>query len=96
MADIIASSLISIGVGVLLALPALALGYWLQKTGRAPNRSWFSLFFCLVFAFIKQIWLPGLSYSWLALILIAGSTLGVYRMDIYWASKNANNSNSEP
>jgi hypothetical protein len=98
MTEKILSILISIGVGFLLAIPALILGYWLGKTGKAPNRSWASLFFCVVMSLVNQFLFPGTPFRWFALIAIAGSTLGVYRMDMYWASKDASkqtNSNSD-
>jgi hypothetical protein len=90
MLDILTSILVSIGTGVLFAIPGIVLGFWLKKSGVAPNRSWLSLLFCVVLAFIQQFWLSSLAYGWLALISIIGSTLGVYRMDIYWAIKQTN------
>ena len=88
MIDVIASILTSIILGFVFAIPSIFLGYWLQKIGKAPNRAWLSIFFCIVLSFIKQIWLSELSWGWFALLVIAGSTLGIYRMDFYWASKN--------
>jgi len=82
--------LISIGIGTLFAIPAIALGYWLHKSHIAPNRFGLSLLFCVVMVFIKRIWFPSLPYGLLGLIAILGSTLGVYRMDIYWAIKREN------
>jgi hypothetical protein len=90
MAEIIVSILISIGIGFLLAIPALTLGYWLGKTGKAPNRSLASLFFCLVMSLVNQFLFTGAPFKWFALLTIAGSTLGVYRMDLYWTSKDVN------
>jgi hypothetical protein len=89
MTEKILSILISIGVGFLLAIPALILGYWLGKTGKAPNRSWASLFFCVVMSLVNQFLFTGAPFKWFVLLTIAGSTLGVYRMDMYWASKDA-------
>ena len=94
MFNIIESLLVSVGVGTVLSIPALILGYWLKKTGKAPNRSRLSLLLCIVLTFIKEIWMPGLSYGWFAFLLISGSTLGIYRMDWYWASKKTNGSSS--
>jgi hypothetical protein len=90
MLDILISILISIGTGVLFAIPAIVLGFWLKKAGIAPYRSWLSLLFCVVLAFIRQFWLLNLAYGWLALLSVIGSTLGVYRMDIYWSIKQTN------
>ena len=99
MKETIVSILISISVGILLAIPALILGYWLGKTGKAPNRSLASLFFCIAMSLVNQFLFTGTPFKWLALIAIAGSTLGVYRMDMYWASKDASkqaNSDGNP
>ena len=90
MTEIIVSILISIGVATFLAIPALTLGYWLGKTGKAPNRSLASLLFCIVMSLVNQFLFTGAPFRWFALIAVAGSTLGVYRMDMYWASKDAN------
>jgi len=75
--------LTSLGIGILYSIPALILGYWLKKHGK-PNRYLLSLLFCIFLTFVKRIWLSDLSYYWLALITVTGSTIGVYRMDIYW------------
>jgi hypothetical protein len=85
MANTITFGLISLGIGILFSIPALVLGHWLKKVHDIPNRFLLSLLFCVVLVFVKRIWLPDLSYYWLALIIVAGSTVGVYRMDIYWA-----------
>jgi hypothetical protein len=85
MIQTIQFTLISLGIGISFSVPGILLGYWLKKNHIAPNRSWLSIIYCVVLVFIKHIWLPDLSFHWLALILLAGSTLGIYRMDIYWA-----------
>jgi hypothetical protein len=85
MLHIIESGLVSVVLGALFAIPGIILGFWLKRTQLAPNRSWLSLTLCIVLAVIQQFWLPNLTYFWLALISVVGSTLGVYRMDIYWA-----------
>jgi uncharacterized membrane protein len=87
MTNMIAFVLIPVGIGALLAIPAIALGYWLEKCHAAPNRSWLSLLFCIAMMLIKGIWFPSVPYLVVAVIAILGSTLGVYRMDIYWAIK---------
>ena len=83
--------LTTIIIGISFALPGIILGYWLKRTGKAPNRGWLSLIFCLILVFVKRIWFPELSYLLLGVILILGSTIGVYRMDIYWASGKGSN-----
>ena len=86
MINTIISILTSIGIGTLFAIPGIILGYWLKKAGIAPNHSWLSLLVCVALALIRQFWVPSLTYGGLALISIAGSILGVYRMDIYQAA----------
>jgi hypothetical protein len=66
MSNLIETILISVGAGVLFAIPAMILGYWLKKIGAAPNRSLLSLGFCIVLTLIKQIWMPDLSDGWFA------------------------------
>ncbi len=90
MTHIVASILISICVGLLFAIPGMILGYWLNKAGLAPNRGWFSIIFCVTLSLLHQFWLTNLSYSWLALISITGSTIGAYSMDIYWSMNQPN------
>lgn len=86
MINTVISTLTSIGIGTLFAIPGIILGYWLKKAGIAPNRAWLSLIVCVALALIRQFGVPSLTYGWLALISIAGSTLGIYRMDIYEAA----------
>ena len=88
MVDMLLFGLISLGLGLLFSIPSVVLGFWLERSNIAPNRFWLSLLFCIVLVFVKRIWFPDLSYYWLALIVIMGSTIGVYRMDIYWAINN--------
>lgn len=89
MIEIIQFVLVSLLIGVLLSIPGVLFGYWLKKRNIAPNRWLLTIIFCVVLVFAKRIWLPNLSYYWFSLILIAGSALGLYRMDIYWASKKS-------
>jgi hypothetical protein len=89
MTEIVVSIIVSVGIGFLLSIPALILGFWLGKTGKVPNRSLASLFFCVAMSLVNQFLFTGVPFKWLALIAIAGSTLGVYRMDMYWVSKGA-------
>ena len=88
MIETVQFTLTTMGIGILFSIPGILLGYWLKKTNRAPNRSWLTIIFCIVLTFIKRIWLTDSSYYGLALILLAGSTLGVYQMDIYWATSS--------
>jgi hypothetical protein len=85
MINILIFGFISIGIGVLFAIPGIILGCWLEKSNLAPNRCWLSLIFCVVLVLIKRIWFPDLSYFILGVLIILGSTVGVYRMDIYWS-----------
>lgn len=85
MYNIIIFSLVSIGIGILFALPGISLGIILKKYQIAPNRLWGVLMLSIIFVFIKRIWFTDLSYNWFSFILILGTTVGVYRMDIYWA-----------
>ncbi len=75
--------LTSLGLGALLSIPAVALGYWLQKTNRAPNRSVVSVLFCIGAVLLKLIWLKNLPCEIVVLFALLASTLGVYRTDIY-------------
>ena len=93
MVNTLISTLISIGTGVLLAVPALFLGYWLKKTGKTPNHSLISLLSCIIFSVIRQIWFPDLSFGWHALFTITGSTVGVYRIYVYRAMMKASADN---
>jgi hypothetical protein len=81
--------LVTLLVGVLLSVPGVLFGSWLKKKNIAPNRWLLTIIFCMVLVFAKRIWLPNLSYYWFSLILIVGSTVGLYRMDIYWAFKKS-------
>ena len=85
MIDLTWFVVITLVIGLLYSVPGVLLGYWLEKKYVAPNRSFISISFCVVLVFIQRIWLPNVSFHWLALVLLTGSTLGVYRMDIYWA-----------
>jgi glucan phosphoethanolaminetransferase (alkaline phosphatase superfamily) len=78
--------LTSLGIGMLFSVPGILLGYWLKKKNIAPNRSLLTIIFCVVLTFVKRIWIPDLALHWFALVLLTGSTLGVYRMDFYWAA----------
>ena len=92
MVSTIIFGLTSLGLGIFFAIPAIVLGFWLERVHSMTNRFWLSMLFSIVLVFVKQIWLPELSYYWLALIVIAGSTVGVYRMDIYWAVNQSRSS----
>lgn len=76
----------SLVIGIFFSVPGILFGYWLKRKNIAPNRWLLTIVFCVILAFVIRIWLPGLSYFWFGLILVAGSTLGLYRMDIYWAA----------
>lgn len=89
MIQMIQFALISIGIGTLFSVPGILLGYYLKKKHIAPNRSWLSIIYCVILTFVKRIWLPNAPFGWFVFFLIAGSTLAVYRMDMYRASKNA-------
>jgi len=93
MVNTVISTLISIGTGILLAVLALFLGYWLKKTGKTPNHSLISLLSCIMFSVIRQIWFPDLSFGWHALFTITGSTVGVYRIYVYRALMKASADN---
>ncbi len=75
--------LISLGIGLLLSVPGILLGYSMKKKHVAPNYSWFTTILCIVMVFVKRIWLSDLSFYWLTLFLVAGTTIGMYRIDIY-------------
>lgn len=76
----------SLVIGTLFSIPGILFGYWLKRKNIAPNRWLLTIVFCVILVFVKRIWLPNLSFYWFGLILVAGSTLGLYRMDIYWAA----------
>lgn len=86
MLEIIQFTLVTIGIAAIFSVPGILLGYWLNKKGIAPNRSLLSILYCLCLTFVQRIWLPAAPFWGLAFFLLAGSTLGVYRMDFYWNS----------
>ena len=75
----------SIGIGLLFSIPGIIIGFWLEKNKCAPNRYRLSILFCIVIVGIQRLQFPSLPFHWLALILLIGSTIGVYRRDIFWA-----------
>jgi len=75
----------SLGLGLLLSIPGLILGYLLEKSKALPNRYCLTFIFCAVLVLIKHLWFSEISNILFGIIVIIGSTLGVYRMDIYWA-----------
>ena len=79
-------ALTSLVIGLLFSIPGVTLGYWLKTKNMAPNRSLLTVIFCVVLTFAKRIWVPDLPFHWFALVLLLGSTLGIYRMDLYWAT----------
>lgn len=85
MIDFLVFGITSLGLGVLLSIPGLILGYLLEKSQVSPNRYWLSLIFCTALVLLRRVWFPEISNVLLGIIVIIGSTLGVYRMDIYWA-----------
>ena len=86
MIETIQFVLSSLVIGVLFSIPGILFGYWLKKKNIAPNRWLLTIVFCVILVFVKRIWLPDLSFYWFGLLLIAGSTFGLYRMDFYWAT----------
>ena len=86
MIELLQFTLITLTIAMLFSVPGILLGYWLKKKQLAPNRSLLTIIFCVVLVFVQRIWLPNLPFYWLALVLLVGSTLGVYRMDLYWAT----------
>ncbi len=85
MVHALAIGLVSMGLGAVFSIPAVALGFWLQKTGKGSNRYRASIWMCILVVLFQQIWAKGLPYDLLLLIALFASTLGVYCMDIYWA-----------
>ncbi len=86
MTQALAFVVVSLGLGGLLSIPGVALGFWLQRTHRGPNNYRYSIAVCMALALITRIWFrSAIRYDTLALIAILASTLGVYSMDIYWA-----------
>ncbi len=77
-----ADLLITTGVAALCSLPSVALGYWLKKTNRAPNRWIASVLMGICVVLLKLLWLPALPYEWFAVLVLVASTLGVYRTDM--------------
>ena len=49
-------------IGILFAIPGIVLGFWLEKSHKAPNRSLSSLSVCISAVFILRILAPDLSY----------------------------------
>ena len=83
MTNLLMFIIVSVLIGILFAIPGMVLGFWLEKSHKAPNRSFSSLFVCISAVFILRILTPDLSYLPVGIILILASTLGVYNMDIY-------------
>ena len=91
MLDILVFVITSIGIGILFAIPGFVFGSFLEKHEIATNRAIDVLIFSLFFVFVKRIWYEDIPYSWLAIILILGTTVGVYSMEIYWSIKKDRN-----
>ena len=79
-------ALTSIAIGLLFSIPGVTLGYWLKKKNLGTNRSLLTIIFCVTLTFAKRIWVPDLPFHWFVLVLFLSSTLGIYRMDMYWAT----------
>ena len=69
------------------SIPGIAFGSYLEKRQIASNRVRDVVLFSVFFVFVKRIWYPQVPYFWLAIILILGTTAGLYKMEIYWAMK---------
>lgn len=88
MLQIIAEILVTIGIGLLYSIPSILLGFWLEKKQIAPNRYLLSIILCVVLCLALRFFASAeLLTDWVALLFITGSTVGIYRMDIYWAIK---------
>ena len=82
------SILSSVAMGILFALPGIYFGSYLEKKKIATNRPLTVLAFSVFFVFFRQIWYPQLPYIVLAVIIILGTTMGLYKMEIWWAMKD--------
>ncbi len=81
MLNAIIIGLKAIGIGGLLSIPAIGLGYyWHNRHGWRWRDS---LFFCIVLVLVQQVWLKTLAFGPLVLIAVAIS-ISAYRLDIYW------------
>ncbi len=80
--------LTSIGIGILFAIPGIAFGSFLEKHQIASNRIRDVLATSVFFVLFRQVWYPQIPYIWLALAIILGTTMGLYRVEIFWAMKS--------
>lgn len=88
MLQTIEDVLITIGIGLLYSIPSILLGFWLEKKQIAPNRYLLSIIMCVILCLALRFFdSADLLTVWVALLFITGSTVGIYRMDIYWAIK---------
>ena len=77
----------SLLIGVLLALPGIAFGAYLEKKGIASNHIREVLALSIISVFIKRIWYLDAPYTWFTVMLILATTTGLYRIELYWAMK---------
>ncbi len=84
MTNEVTDLLVTAGVAALCSLPSIALGYWLKRTNRAPNRWIASLLMGICAVLLKLLWLPALPYEWFTVLVLVATTLGVYRTDMTW------------
>ncbi len=85
MSSSVVDALITVGLGALFTVPAVLLGFWLQKTRKAPNRWIASGLMSVAVVLFKLLWVAGMPYGFFVFLIVLASTLGVYRMDIYWS-----------
>ena len=87
MLETLAFIVTSLLIGVVFSLPGIAFGHYLEKRQVAPNRFVLVLIFSTLLVFLKRIWLNDLPYILLAIIIVLGTTAGMYKMDFYWSMK---------
>ena len=75
--------LITLGIGLSLAIPGLLLEKWLVKKGFVRDQSGIILFGAVCLTFIKRVWFENLSWWIMLLIIILATTLGANRADLW-------------
>lgn len=89
MGYVLGVTAVSVVVGMLISIPAMAVGFWLQGTAKGPNRFRASMLTCILLVLLWQVLAKGLPFCLLPVIAVLVSTLGVYRTEIYRAAQRA-------
>jgi hypothetical protein len=86
MPDILKKIGIILITGIIFSVIGILFRKWLTKNGIAQDRIWDIVTFSFFIAVVYQVWFQGLSWKWVAVVELAGVTLGVNRMDFWYAA----------